>query len=359
MIEVSNISKQVSTSEGTLTILDKINLSITSGETLAIVGPSGSGKSTLLGILAGLDLPTTGTVILNGQNITAMDEEGRAAVRAGHVGFVFQSFHLLPGLTALENVALPLELQGDKDALKTAAHYLTRVGLDHRTTHYPRQLSGGEQQRVAVARAFACKPTILFADEPTGNLDTGTGEKINDLLFDLNKEEGTTLVLVTHEHNLAERCCKRLVLAGGLQVEESSLAKPAKSPVAKPTKSPAAKPAKSLAEKPEDSPVKKKAPVRKAPVKKISAETAVGQKTPDTKPSVKKAPVKEALVKKAPVKKAPVKKAPVKKAPVKKKVAVKPKVKATAQPKKELKQKPKAKPKATAKPKAKAKGSES
>ena len=363
MIEVSNISKQVSTSEGTLTILDKINLSITSGETLAIVGPSGSGKSTLLGILAGLDLPTTGTVILNGQNITAMDEEGRAAVRAGHVGFVFQSFHLLPGLTALENVALPLELQGDKDALKTAAHYLTRVGLDHRTTHYPRQLSGGEQQRVAVARAFACKPTILFADEPTGNLDTGTGEKINDLLFDLNKEEGTTLVLVTHEHNLAKRCGKRLVLAGGLQVEES----------------PVAKPAKSLAEKPEDSPVKKKAPikkasvkkvsvkkvaakkvpVKKAPVKKISAETAVGQNTPDTKPSVKKAPVREALVKKAPVKKASVKKASVKKAPVKKKVAVKPKVKATAQPKKELKQKPKAKPKATAKPKAKAQGSES
>ena len=253
MIEVSNISKQVSTSEGTLTILDKINLSITSGETLAIVGPSGSGKSTLLGILAGLDLPTTGTVILNGQNITAMDEEGRAAVRAGHVGFVFQSFHLLPGLTALENVALPLELQGDKDALNTAAHYLTRVGLDHRTTHYPRQLSGGEQQRVAVARAFACKPTILFADEPTGNLDTGTGEKINDLLFDLNKEEGTTLVLVTHEHNLAKRCAKRLVLAGGLQVEESPLAKPAKSPLAKPIKGPAAKP--------EDSPVKKKAPI--------------------------------------------------------------------------------------------------
>ena len=379
MIEVSNISKQVSTSEGTLTILDKINLSITSGETLAIVGPSGSGKSTLLGILAGLDLPTTGTVILNGQNITAMDEEGRAAVRAGHVGFVFQSFHLLPGLTALENVALPLELQGDKDALKTAAHYLTRVGLDHRTTHYPRQLSGGEQQRVAVARAFACKPTILFADEPTGNLDTGTGEKINDLLFDLNKEEGTTLVLVTHEHNLAKRCGKRLVLAGGLQVEESPVAKPAKSPVAKPTKSPVAKPAKSLAEKPEDSPVKKKAPIKKASVKKVSvkkvaakkvpvkkapgkkipAETAVVQNTPDTKPSVKKATVKKAPVKKAPVKKAAVKKAAVKKAPVKKKVAVKPKVKATAQPKKELKQKPKAKPKATAKPKAKAKGSES
>lgn len=147
-----------------------------------------------------------------------MDEEGRAAVRAKTVGFVFQSFHLLPGLTALENVALPLELQGDKEALKTAAYYLQRVGLEHRTTHYPRQLSGGEQQRVAVARAFACRPVILFADEPTGNLDTGTGEKINDLLFDLNKEEGTTLVLVTHEHNLAERCGQRLVIAAGRQV---------------------------------------------------------------------------------------------------------------------------------------------
>ena len=321
MIEVSNISKQVSTSEGTLTILDKINLSITSGETLAIVGPSGSGKSTLLGILAGLDLPTTGTVILNGQNITAMDEEGRATVRAGHVGFVFQSFHLLPGLTALENVALPLELQGDKAALKTAAHYLTRVGLDHRTTHYPRQLSGGEQQRVAVARAFACKPTILFADEPTGNLDTGTGEKINDLLFDLNKEEGTTLVLVTHEHNLAKRCAKRLVLAGGLQVDESPLAKPLKSSAAKPEDSPVKKkaPIKKASVK---KVAVKKAPVKKPPVKKISAETAVVKNTPDIKPSVKKAPVK---------------KAPVKKIPVKKQAPAKPKVKATAQPKKRAK----------------------
>jgi putative ABC transport system ATP-binding protein len=225
MIEVSNISKQVSTAEGTLSILDKINLSLAAGESLAIVGPSGSGKSTLLGILAGLDLPTAGSVSLNGQDITAMDEEGRAAVRAGHVGFVFQSFHLLPGLTALENVALPLELQGDKDALKTAAYYLQRVGLENRTTHYPRQLSGGEQQRVAVARAFACRPTILFADEPTGNLDTGTDEKINDLLFDLNKEEGTTLVLVTHEYNLAARCGQRLVLAAGRQVEESAIKK--------------------------------------------------------------------------------------------------------------------------------------
>ena len=225
MIEVSNVSKQVDTAEGTLKILDKISLSLASGESLAIVGPSGSGKSTLLGILAGLDLPSSGTVNLNGEDITAMDEEGRAAVRAQHVGFVFQSFHLLPGLTALENVALPLELQGDDQALKTAEYYLQRVGLAQRTTHYPRQLSGGEQQRVAVARAFACRPTILFADEPTGNLDTGTGEKINDLLFDLNKEEGTTLVLVTHEHNLANRCRQRLHLAGGQQVE-AAVSKP-------------------------------------------------------------------------------------------------------------------------------------
>ncbi|MDC1143506.1 ABC transporter ATP-binding protein [Porticoccaceae bacterium] len=225
MIEVSNVSKQVDTAEGTLKILDKINLSLASGESLAIVGPSGSGKSTLLGILAGLDLPSSGAVNLNGEDITAMDEEGRAAVRAQHVGFVFQSFHLLPGLTALENVALPMELQGDDQALKTAEYYLQRVGLAQRTTHYPRQLSGGEQQRVAVARAFACRPTILFADEPTGNLDTGTGEKINDLLFDLNKEEGTTLVLVTHEHNLANRCRQRLHLAGGQQVE-ATVSKP-------------------------------------------------------------------------------------------------------------------------------------
>jgi putative ABC transport system ATP-binding protein len=218
MIEVSNISKQVTTAEGTLSILEQINLSLEGGESLAIVGPSGSGKSTLLGILAGLDLPSSGSVSLDGQDITLMDEEGRAAVRAETVGFVFQSFHLLPGLTALENVALPLELQGDKEALVTAAYYLQRVGLEHRISHYPRQLSGGEQQRVAVARAFSCKPRILFADEPTGNLDTVTGKKINDLLFDLNREEGTTLVLVTHEQNLANRCGQRLELAAGRQV---------------------------------------------------------------------------------------------------------------------------------------------
>jgi len=221
MIEVSNISKQVTTAEGTLSILEQINLSLECGESLAIVGPSGSGKSTLLGILAGLDLPSSGSVSLDGQDITLMDEEGRAAVRAETVGFVFQSFHLLPGLTALENVALPLELQGDKEALVTAAYYLQRVGLEHRISHYPRQLSGGEQQRVAVARAFSCKPRILFADEPTGNLDTVTGEKINDLLFDLNREEGTTLVLVTHEHNLANRCGQRLELAAGRQANRA------------------------------------------------------------------------------------------------------------------------------------------
>ncbi len=219
MIEVSNISKQVVTSEGTLDILGQINLSVAEGESLAIIGPSGSGKSTLLGILAGLDMPTSGTVAINGEDITAMDEEGRAAVRAGHVGFVFQSFHLLPGLTALENVALPLELQGIDNALQTAREYLQRVGLGERLSHYPRQLSGGEQQRVALARAFACRPTILFADEPTGNLDTGTGKKINDLLFELNAQEGTTLILVTHEKTLAARCSRRLELQAGRQVE--------------------------------------------------------------------------------------------------------------------------------------------
>ena len=222
MIEVRNVSKQVITSEGTLDILGGINLSVEAGETLAIIGSSGSGKSTLLGILAGLDLPTAGTVCIDGQDITAMDEEGRAAVRAGHVGFVFQSFHLLPGLTALENVALPLELQGISDALHTAKHYLERVGLGQRVSHYPRQLSGGEQQRVALARAFTCRPSLLFADEPTGNLDTGTGKKINDLLFELNTEEGTTLILVTHEKTLAARCNRTFELQAGRQLEPLS-----------------------------------------------------------------------------------------------------------------------------------------
>ena len=217
MIKVTNIGKKVLVADTELTILDALSLNVEAGESLAIVGPSGSGKSTLLGIMAGLDTPTNGTVHIDGQDITAMDEEGRAAVRARHVGFVFQSFHLLPALTALENVALPLELQKGGNAMDIAGSYLQRVGLADRTGHYPRQLSGGEQQRVAVARAFACKPTILFADEPTGNLDSVTGETINDLLFELNREEGTTLVIVTHEHSLASRCSRQLHLKSGLQ----------------------------------------------------------------------------------------------------------------------------------------------
>jgi len=215
MITATNLFKTVKTAEGDLCILDDINLVVGEGEALAIIGPSGSGKSTLLGILAGLDLPSSGAVSIAGKCITDMDEEGRAALREQYVGFVFQSFHLLPSLTALENVALPLELRGDKHAVATAKQYLQRVGLEARQTHYPRQLSGGEQQRVALARAFACKPKILFADEPTGNLDTVTGETVNELLFQLNKEEGTTLVLVTHERNLAERCHRTFQMEAG------------------------------------------------------------------------------------------------------------------------------------------------
>ena len=222
MIEASSINKTVNTSAGSLCILDDINLAVAEGEALAIVGPSGSGKSTLLGILAGLDLPSSGQVKINGEDLTTMDEEGRAAIRARYVGFVFQSFHLLPSLTALENVALPLELRGDRDALVMATEYLQRVGLGERLSHYPRQLSGGEQQRVALARAFASQPKILFADEPTGNLDTGTGAKINDLLFDLNQEEGTTLILVTHEKTLAARCGRTLELQAGRQINSGN-----------------------------------------------------------------------------------------------------------------------------------------
>ena len=215
MIEVRNVSKQVVTTEGTLRILDQINLSVADGETIAIVGPSGSGKSTLLGILAGLDLPSEGTVSLNGKNITAMDEEGRAAVRAKDVGFVFQSFHLLPGLTALENVALPLELNGDAKALETARYYLERVGLDHRTTHYPRQLSGGEQQRVAIARAIAMKPKLILADEPTGNLDSENSQMIADILFKYIKEEKSSLIMVTHDPKLANKAKRKIKIKDG------------------------------------------------------------------------------------------------------------------------------------------------
>lgn len=222
MIKVSNVSKSVSTAEGALIILDEINLSVDKGESLAIVGASGSGKSTLLGILAGLDSPSTGDISLADQVISSMDEEGRAAIRAQHVGFVFQSFQLLPGLNTLENVMLPLELHGSGDAQQKAQHYLERVGLKHRLKHYPKQLSGGEQQRVAIARAFANTPSILFADEPTGNLDAVTGSTIIDLLFELNQAHGTTLILVTHEQRLAERCGRQITLEAGQLISDSA-----------------------------------------------------------------------------------------------------------------------------------------
>jgi len=200
---------------GELEILKGIELEIKSGETVAIIGASGSGKSTLLGLLAGLDLASEGSIHIGEVALEGLDEDGRALLRAREIGFVFQSFQLLPALTALENVMLPLELRGDREAAERAARYLERVGLGERAGHYPRQLSGGEQQRVAIARAFAAEPRILFADEPTGNLDTRTGERIADLLFALNREEGTTLVLVTHDEGLAARCARRLRMDSG------------------------------------------------------------------------------------------------------------------------------------------------
>lgn len=215
MVAASGLVKTVTTYEGALTILQDISLEVGGGESLAIVGASGSGKSTLLGILAGLDLPSGGTVSLNGHRLTELDEEARARVRAENVGFIFQSFQLLPGLTALENVLLPLELHGVDNARAAAADFLGRVGLSQRLHHYPQQLSGGEQQRVAIARAFASSPRVLFADEPTGNLDSTTGARIIELLFELNRELGTTLVLITHEERLAQRCQRRIELAAG------------------------------------------------------------------------------------------------------------------------------------------------
>lgn len=215
MLEVKGITKKVTTVEGDLTILQDISLTVAAGESLAITGASGSGKSTLLGILAGLDVPSTGKVILNNHSLTCLNEEGRAQVRADNVGFIFQSFQLLPGLTALENVMLPLELRGNKTAKILAMDFLVQVGLEKRTSHYPQQLSGGEQQRVAIARAFASQPNILFADEPTGNLDSTTGARIIDLLFQLNAEQGATLILVTHEHRLASRCQTHIELSAG------------------------------------------------------------------------------------------------------------------------------------------------
>ncbi len=215
MIDVRIITKKVITQEGELEILTPISMAVDAGDSVAITGASGSGKSTLLGILAGLDIPTSGEVYLNGHCLTDLDEEGRAKVRAENVGFIFQSFQLLPGLTALENVMLPLELRGTPNAKLSAAEFLNRVGLAQRVNHYPPQLSGGEQQRVAIARAFASQPKILFADEPTGNLDTTTGARIIELLFDLNRTQGATLILVTHEERLATLCQKRIQLVGG------------------------------------------------------------------------------------------------------------------------------------------------
>ncbi len=206
-----------------LEILKGITLEIKSGESVAIVGASGSGKSTLLGLLAGLDEASEGSVKIDDTELGKLTEDGRAEFRAKHLGFVFQSFQLLPALTALENVMLPLELQRQSDAHAQASHYLQRVGLQDREAHYPRQLSGGEQQRVAIARAFATRPAILFADEPTGNLDTRTGEHIIDLLFELNQQEGTTLVLVTHDRGLAARCQRRLCLDAGALVTDDTV----------------------------------------------------------------------------------------------------------------------------------------
>jgi putative ABC transport system ATP-binding protein len=209
------LGKRVQLPTGPLTILEDVSFSIKAGETVAIVGASGSGKSTLLSLLAGLDTPSSGEVELAGEPLSKLDEDGRAAVRGRHVGFVFQSFQLLPSLTALENVMLPLELSGAKDAEGQAREILRRVGLSERLTHYPRQLSGGEQQRVALARAFVTRPAVLFADEPTGNLDTKTGESVVELLFEMNASSGTTLVLVTHDPKLAARCGRVLRIDAG------------------------------------------------------------------------------------------------------------------------------------------------
>jgi len=220
MIKCDNLQKRVPMAGTELEILKGITLEIKSGESVAIIGASGSGKSTLLGLLAGLDEASGGSVTINGTDLGTLDEDGRARFRGEHIGFVFQSFQLLPALTALENVMLPLELQGQSEVMQKAEHYLKRVELDTRMGHYPLQLSGGEQQRVALARAFASRPAILFADEPTGNLDSRTGDRIIDLVFELNREEGTTLVLVTHDSALADRCDRRLRLDGGSLVKE-------------------------------------------------------------------------------------------------------------------------------------------
>ncbi len=221
IISAEGLGKSVVGPEGTITILDDLRLEVNPGESVAILGASGSGKTTLLGLLAGLDLPSTGRIHLAGQDLTRLDEEARAALRARLVGFVFQSFHLLPSLTAEENVGLPLELAGRDDPARVR-EVLAAVGLDARRRHYPRQLSGGEQQRVALARAFVTRPRILFADEPTGNLDQATGGQISERLFALNREHGTTLVLVTHDQALGRRCHRLLRLREGRLFEDAA-----------------------------------------------------------------------------------------------------------------------------------------
>ena len=224
VLEAHQVSKQVSSPEGTLTILSDVSFQIFAGESVAVVGPSGAGKSTLLALLAGLDLPSSGHVLLNARNLSDLDEDGRAGVRADSVGFVFQSFHLVPSLNALENVMLPLELAGNRDARAAARKIIDEVGLKERWSHYPAQLSGGEKQRVAIARAFATEPAVLFADEPTGNLDSRTGTNIMELMFDLNRSSSTTLVLVTHDTDLAERCDRVLALDAGRLVSDRAAA---------------------------------------------------------------------------------------------------------------------------------------
>jgi len=218
ILKTKNLKKEVLSGNSPLVILDDINFELEEGKSLAIVGPSGSGKSTLLGLLAGLDTATSGEIYLNGNALHDMDEEKRAKVRKDNVAFVFQSFELLPGLTALENVMLPSELKHSLDAKKIATEYLTRVGLNDRLDHYPRQLSGGEQQRVAIARAFACEAKLLFADEPTGNLDPKTGEKVSDLLFEVNAETSNALIVVTHDLELASKCDEQIDLNEGKTV---------------------------------------------------------------------------------------------------------------------------------------------
>jgi putative ABC transport system ATP-binding protein len=222
LLRAESLTKKVTSPEGELTILDSVSFGVGRGESAAIVGPSGAGKSTLLALLAGLDEPSAGRVWINGVELTALDEDGRAAVRNREVGFVFQSFHLLPSLTAIENVLLPLELSAAAKPKERAREALTQVGLERRLHHYPRQLSGGEKQRVAIARAFVVGPSLLFADEPTGNLDNKTGAKILNLLFELNAAAGTTLVLVTHDLEAAARCTKLIELAGGRLVGNPS-----------------------------------------------------------------------------------------------------------------------------------------